>query len=76
MRSMAAAENLRVFALHRVLGHERLGRVYDALDRDAEAASHYVRFAELWEDADADVQARVRAARDRATTLSATVGDG
>ncbi len=45
--------------------HERLGQLYDEKGDLENAALHYARFVELWEDADADLQPRVRAARAR-----------
>lgn len=45
--------------------HERLAELLDQAGRTDEAARHYARFVELWENADAELQPRVRAARDR-----------
>lgn len=59
--------NFRVFVdsenLARV--HERLGELYDGRDDFERAALHYARFAELWQDADPELQPRVRAAQAR-----------
>lgn len=51
--------------------HEWLGRLYDEQGDGARAAEHYRAFADAWENADADVQPRVRYARDRAEALGA-----
>lgn len=67
--AMGVTERFESFSLIRVVGHERLGRVYEALGRDADAAHHYARFAELWADADPELQPRVRTARERAAAL-------
>lgn len=45
--------------------HERLAQLYDAQGDTEEAAVHYARFVELWKDADAELQPRVEAARQR-----------
>ena len=51
--------------------HERLGRLHDQVGNAPQAAEHYRAFAELWSDADADLQPRVRRAADRAAALGA-----
>jgi len=56
------------------LTHERLGEAYDALGDRERAALHYARFAELWKDADPELQPRVRYARERAAALLAERG--
>jgi tetratricopeptide (TPR) repeat protein len=43
--------------------YERLGQLYHARGDVEEAAFYYSRFIELWEDADAELQPRVEAAR-------------
>jgi len=50
----------------RVVAHERLGEVYEALGDTASAAEHYATFAGHWADADQEFQPRVQVARDRA----------
>ena len=60
--------------LRRVMVHERLGEVYEALGDSALAAQHYGLFAEHWADADPAVQGRVEAAREKAAALARTVG--
>jgi tetratricopeptide (TPR) repeat protein len=45
--------------------HERLGQLYDELGDPEKAALHYARFVELWEEADPELQPRVRAAQAR-----------
>ena len=72
VQSTEVSQAWDAFVLHRVMAHERLGEVYEAMGENAKAAEHYARFAELWADADADLQPRVRHARERAAAL----GDG
>jgi len=50
--------------------HERLGRLYEQAGNTDAAVEHYLRFAELWADADPDLQSRVQSARARAEVLS------
>jgi tetratricopeptide (TPR) repeat protein len=45
--------------------HERLGQLYDAKGNVDKAAEHYRAFIELWKNADAELQPRVAAARER-----------
>jgi tetratricopeptide (TPR) repeat protein len=47
------------------LALERLGQLYDAKGDTENAALYYAQFVEMWEDADADLQPRVAAARAR-----------
>ena len=47
------------------LAYERLGQLYDAKGDTENAALYYAQFVELWEEADADLQPRVAAARTR-----------
>ena len=53
-------------AAHRL---PQLARLYEEVGRDAEAAETWTRFADRWADADAALQARVRAARADAERL-------
>ncbi len=46
--------------------HERLGGLYESAGDAAKASGHYARFAELWADADPELQPRVRHALERA----------
>jgi tetratricopeptide (TPR) repeat protein len=48
----------------------RLARLHEARGDRAAAARHYLRFAESWADADAELQPRVAAARRRAADLT------
>ena len=52
------------------LAHERLGSSYLALADTARAVQHLEAFAEMWKDADPELQPRVTAARERAAELS------
>jgi tetratricopeptide (TPR) repeat protein len=47
------------------------GRIAEAAGRPADAAAHYERFAELWRDADAELQPEVEEARRAAARLRA-----
>ena len=49
--------------------HERVAAIYEELGDKAKAAEHYRAFAELWKDADPELQARVRKAREKAEAL-------
>ncbi len=49
--------------------HERLGRLHDEAGNGEQARGHYLRFAELWANADPDLQSRVRHATERAAVL-------
>ena len=53
----------------RVLVHERLGEVFEALGEPEKAAEHYGIFATAWAGADEDLQPRVQAAREKAAAL-------
>ncbi len=57
------------------LAHERLGETYLALADTARAVQHLEAFAEMWRDADPELQPRVTAARDRAAQLAAGLGN-
>jgi tetratricopeptide (TPR) repeat protein len=52
-------------ALFRAGVHKRLGELYEARGDTAKAESHYVKFIELWKDADPELQPQVREIRDR-----------
>ena len=54
------------FPLMRVVGHERLGRIYAELGDPVRSAEHYEAFATAWADADPALQPRVRAAAEAA----------
>jgi tetratricopeptide (TPR) repeat protein len=54
------------------VAHERLGNVYLALGDTTAAIRHLTAFAELWQDADPDLQPRVESAR---RTLERLVGE-
>ena len=49
---------------------ERLGQLYEAKGDTIRAVEHYHKFIELWKDADAVLQPRVKAARDRLYRLA------
>lgn len=49
--------------------HERLARLYDQQNDPERAVEHYLRFAELWADADPALRPRVERSRARAAEL-------
>ena len=49
--------------------YESLGRMYDEEGDPEQAAIHYAQFVELWNEADPELQPRVRAAQDRLETI-------
>jgi tetratricopeptide (TPR) repeat protein len=51
---------------------ERLGALHEARGDSAQAAIYYGRAAELWKDADPELQPRVRRLRERAAALGVT----
>ena len=66
-RYLEAPFNFRFFVDSENLApaHERLGQLYDARGDLENAALHYARFVDLWEDADSVLQPRVETARAR-----------
>ncbi len=55
------------------VAHERLGQLYETMDRPADAAAAYERFVAAWEQADPELQDRVEAAQQRLDALRAEV---
>ena len=49
--------------------YESLGQMYDAEGDPEQAAIYYAQFVELWQDADPELQPRVRAAQNRLETI-------
>ena len=66
-RYLQTPYNFRIWVDSRNLAdvHDRLGQLYDKRGDLENAALHYARFVELWEDADPELQPRVRAAQAR-----------
>jgi tetratricopeptide (TPR) repeat protein len=56
--------------------HRRLGALYDKQGDAAKAIEHYEWFANMWKNADPELQATVRAARERAAALKAKMTPG
>jgi len=56
------------------LAHERLGNTYVMLADTTRAVQHLEALAEMWKDADPELQPRVAAARARAAELKAAIG--
>jgi tetratricopeptide (TPR) repeat protein len=52
------------------VAYERLGGLYEEMDRPEDAAAAYRRFIAAWEDADEELQPRVEAARERVRELT------
>jgi tetratricopeptide (TPR) repeat protein len=67
--AIVGSEDYFLEPLRRVLVHERLGQIFEALGEPAKAAEHYRLFADAWVEADEDLQPRVKAARDKAASL-------
>ncbi len=63
------AEDWYLAAWIHPVAHERLGQLYEEMDRPEEAAAAYERFVSAWEDADPELQPRVEAARKRLDAL-------
>lgn len=51
------------------LAHERLGQLYEEMDKPEEARAAYERFIEAWKNADPELQDRVTKARERLEAL-------
>jgi tetratricopeptide (TPR) repeat protein/tRNA A-37 threonylcarbamoyl transferase component Bud32 len=49
--------------------HKRLGELYEARGDRERAVSHYQEFVQLWKNADAELQPKVKAARERIAAL-------
>ncbi|MGQ0539327.1 MAG: protein kinase domain-containing protein, partial [Gemmatimonadaceae bacterium] len=49
--------------------HKRAGELYEARGDTANAESHYVKFVDLWKDADPELQPKVREVRERLARL-------
>ena len=49
--------------------HKRLGELYDARADTGRAEAHYQLFVDLWKDADAELQPKVREVRTRLAQL-------
>lgn len=57
------------------VAHERLGQLYEKMNRLEEAAAAYRRFIAAWKNADPELQPRVEAARERLKQLTAMEDD-
>ena len=69
-------DNSKAFFEARVGGHtlERLGELYDETGDLRNAARYYAAFVELWAEADAELQPRVRAAQSRLQAIQEEIG--
>ncbi len=65
------SDGLSLFAAQVPEAYEALGRLYDEKGDREQALDFYGRFVDLWRNADAELQPRVRAARERIAALSA-----
>ena len=64
------AEEWYLAAWSNPISHERLGMLYEQMDKPEKAAEAYRRFIVAWKDADPDLQDRVEQARQRLEQLS------
>lgn len=64
------AEGWYLSQWHWSLAHERLGRLYEEMNRPKEAATAYRRFITAWRDADDPLRGRVTSARERLDSLT------
>jgi tetratricopeptide (TPR) repeat protein len=71
---MQEPSDLLSFPVDRVIALQRLGPLYEQAGEPGKAAAAYARFAEMWKDADPELQPRVRAALERARRLTAEPG--
>ena len=63
------AEGWYLAAWRHPVAHERLGRLYEKMDRPEDAIDAYERFIEVWRDADPELQSRVKKARRQVEVL-------
>ena len=56
------------------LVEKRLGELYDAKGKTAEAVAHYQQFIDLWKNADSDLQPQVQKVRERVKELQRRAG--
>lgn len=73
---LEAAEAWYLAAWWHPLAHERLGRLYEEMNRSDEAAKAYRRFVQGWKDADGSLQDKVDRARRRLQALNEEAFDG
>jgi len=73
--SVATLDRLIFDAMLLPKAFQRLAELHQSLGHGREAADYYTRFADLWADADPELQPRVEAARRRAEALRAAGGD-
>lgn len=62
---LQTAEGWYVAAWKHPVAHERLGYLYEEMGKPEEAVAAFRRFIEAWKNADASLQKRVQAARER-----------
>ncbi|GEM_PF-3435150 len=69
MGQLGKAEDWYVAAWHYPLTHDRLGRLYEQMNKPKKAAAAYRRFIKAWKKADPELQPRVQQARERLEQL-------
>ena len=67
---LQTAEGWYLAAWPMPIAHERLGQLYEEMDRPEDAAAAYRRFIAAWENADPELQPRVDSARKRVKELT------
>ena len=60
---------MNIDAEHLSPTYKRLGELYEAKGDKAKAVGYYQKFAELWKNADAELQPQVRAVKDKLARL-------
>lgn len=65
LEQLQKAEGWYLAAWKHPVAHERLGRLYERMNRPEKAATAYERFIESWNDADEGLEDRVKAAQQR-----------
>lgn len=74
LNNLDKAEDWYLVAWVEPLAHERLGALYEEMNKPEKAAAAYRRFIEAWKDADPELQNRVEKARQQLQQLTVSKG--